>query len=151
MKPEDWEQIKNIKANVTRQYQAALNNMRESKYSLHVSAKALDAEYRNTVSKLDAEISDFKSRDGKYILLMSDNMLKLKLEQTMNTIANRFLAQILPIASGRLEQQLLEEELVQRRDEALMSIIDHISSGGAVMDLSGLNDDEAKSVLDASK
>jgi hypothetical protein len=132
MTPDQWGEIKTIKENVIKQYQLALSNMKKSNYSLYASAKQFDAEYKKTLAAMDSEMADFKSRDGNYILRMSDTLLQLKLKQCMTTIANKFLVQIFPISSGRIELQMIEEELILKRDSELREIISFIENDGAI-------------------
>ncbi len=131
------ESYNTIKQNVVSQYHLAIDQLKKSSFSMNISANKLAVSYKATLDALDNEMQDFRRRDGNYILLLDDNILRRKLEQSLNKIANSFLRQIYPISSGLLKTQLIEEEEVARRDAQLRDIINAVNSGAVIAEFSG--------------
>lgn len=132
MKPETLKRLKLIKENVVVKYQATLYELKKSSYSRNMPAKTLASAYVKTLDLLDAELANFNSRDGNYIILMSDKLLEQKLENELSRIANKFLMQVMPIVNGMYKIQIIEEELLLNSDIAMLSIMDDVAKGAAI-------------------
>lgn len=137
MNLEQIARLKAIRELVISRYQSTLAKLKRVNTSMYMSAKALEKEYMLTLNALEKEQADHKAGIGHYSIIKNEELQIVKLEQSMNSIASKFIVKIYPIFSGEFEAALdMAYAAETAQTNAINQVVEFVKNGGAIADFS---------------